>query len=514
MQISLSHITFSYPHADHVVLNDVSLTFTQGWTGIAGDNGCGKSTLAKIVAGTLHADSGHVIPHLACAYCPQGSGLATEDLDAFTMDWSGDAIRLRDRLSIEDDWMYSYDDLSFGQKRRVQIACAISKHPDVLILDEPTNHVDIATKDAVLQALKTYKGIGILISHDQDLLNDLVTSCVLFTFRGARMFKGTYAQASATYQEGISADKDKKRDARNVAKRLASERQRRAEEAARSNARRSKRGLDEKDHDARAKIGLAIVSGKDARATHASRIMADRARTAERDASAIFVPKRYDGSIHAYGARSTRSTVAEIPEGWIPFGNDVRDPVDKLEDGVSGVHIPRAMVGPAEKIALVGPNGAGKSTIVRLIHRAIESDVPMLYIPQEVSASQQHALIKHVRSLSPQQRGRIMSQVAQLNSDPDEMLSGANVSPGELRKLAIAYGGLSDPEVLLLDEPTNHLDIHSVEMLERFLQAFPGCVIMVSHDMHVVRSVCDRIWKVTPHRKGDVVRSTVSCMML
>lgn len=366
----------------------------------------------------------------------------------------------------------------------------------------------------MLQALKGYKGIGILISHDQDLLNELATSCVLFTFRGARMFKGTYAQASATYQEGISADKDKKKDARNAAKRLASERQRRVEEAARSNARRSKRDLDAKDHDTRAKIGLAIVSGKDARAAHTSRIMTDRARTAERDASAIFIPKRYDGSIHAYGARSNRAVIAEISEGWIPFGDDSRDPVDTLENGASGVHMPRAMIGPAEKIALIGPNGAGKSTIIRQIRRAIEGGVSTLYIPQEISASQQRAFMEQVRALSPRQKGCVMSQVAQLNSDPDEMLSGTSLSPGELRKLAIAYGGLSDPEVLLLDEPTNHLDIHSVEMLERFLQSFPGCVIMVSHDMHVVRSVCDRIWEVTSNREGDVVRSTVTCTML
>lgn len=104
-------------------------------------------------------------------------------------------------------------------------------------------------------------------------------------------------------------------------------------------------------------------------------------------------------------------------------------------------------------------------------------------------------------ALDDADKGRVLSLVAGLNSDPDALREGPNISPGELKKLLIAEQLLQEPNLLILDEPTNHLDVGSIEALERALAAFPGAIILVTHDEQLLHAVSTVRWHID--RTGD-----------
>lgn len=497
MQLALSRVTYTHPAAQDPILNNVTIAFPQGWTGLLGDNGCGKSTLAKIACGLLKPNSGAVSGNLLAAYCPQEADEAPAILTDFALDFGREARSLRDRLSLTDDMPWRWDELSFGERKKLQIACSLWQRPDVLAIDEPTNHLDREARAQLTGLLASFTGVGILVSHDRELLDALADRCASFEASGPHretrivIRPGGYSQASSQAErERMTAIDERKRAKEHLA-RLSAEREQRAQEAARADAKRSKRGLDPKDKSARAKIDLAIVSGQDGARGKLLRQMDGRMAAAQDRAAATFIPKRYDGSLFLNAAPSSRKTVLHIPAGSIPCGEN------ELE-------LPELFVGNTERIGIVGPNGAGKTTLLdhvrRLLAQQVQSpgdrELPVLDIPQEPNAQERASILAAVHSLSPTDRGRVLSCVAQLNSDPSRILEGAATSPGELRKLMIARGLLDAPSLIIMDEPTNHLDLHSVEALEQALAQFGGALLLVSHDHAFLRACTNITWEI------------------
>ena len=497
MQLALSRVTYTHPAAQDPILNNVTIAFPQGWIGLLGDNGCGKSTLAKIACGLLKPDSGAVSGNLLAAYCPQEADEAPTILADFALDFGREARSLRDRLEVTDDMPWRWDELSFGERKKLQIACSLWQRPDVLAIDEPTNHLDREARAQLTGLLASFTGVGILVSHDRELLDALADRCASFEASGPHretrivIRPGGYSQASSQAErERMTAIDERKRAKEHLA-RLSAEREQRAQEAARADAKRSKRGLDPKDKSARAKIDLAIVSGQDGARGKLLRQMDGRMAAAQDRAAATFIPKRYDGSLFLNAEPSSRKTVLHIPAGSIPCGENE-------------LKLPELFVGNTEHIGIVGPNGAGKTTLLdhvrRLLAQQVQSpgdrELPVLDIPQEPNAQERASTLAAVHSLSPTDRGRVLSCVAQLNSDPSRILEGAATSPGELRKLMIARGLLDAPALIIMDEPTNHLDLHSVEALERALAQFGGALLLVSHDHTFLRACTSITWEI------------------
>lgn len=112
----------------------------------------------------------------------------------------------------------------------------------------------------------------------------------------------------------------------------------------------------------------------------------------------------------------------------------------------------------------------------------------MLYIPQEPSNEQKQTSLEKLHNLSYEDRGLVLSIIAQLNSEPDRFLEGDIISPGEMRKLMLALGILEQPEIIIMDEPTNHLDIGSIEALEKILETYSGALLLVSHDSKLTQA--------------------------
>ena len=150
-----------------------------------------------------------------------------------------------------------------------------------------------------------------------------------------------------------------------------------------------------------------------------------------------------------------------------------------------------------ERIGIIGRNGAGKSTLVGEVVRRLDPSVRALAIPQEPTAEQCRGALSRLATLDSRSRGRVLAVAAALNSDPDRLVEGDRTSPGEMRKLMLGLGMLDAPELIIMDEPSNYLDLHSVEALERLLAAFPGALLLVSHDAALLEATTSVCWEIS-----------------
>ncbi len=384
---------------------------------------------------------------------------------------------------------WRYAELSCGEQKKLQVATALWQRPDALVLDEPTNHIDHAAREQLACALRRFDGIGILVSHDRELLDALADRCASFEAGKLVVRPGGYTAAHGQAElERATAVRERKAAKENLA-RLAAEKDARAHEAARAKARMSKRHLDPKDHAAKGKIDLARVSGQDGARGRLSAQMDARLAAARDRVAAAHVEKRYDGDLWLDAHPSPRKTLLRIEPAAIPCGE-------------GSLAVPKLFVGNTDHVGIVGPNGAGKTTLLAHVRMLLDPAIALLDIPQEPTESQRAAALARSAALSPAERGRVLSVVAQLNSRPDRLLEGDRTSPGELRKLMLALGMLDRPELIIMDEPTNHLDLHSTEALERALAAYPGALLLVSHDRSFLQACIDRTWEV----EGGAVR--------
>ena len=487
MQLSLQSISYTYSSSVEPILHNVSVVFPQGWTGLLGDNGCGKTTLAKIACGQLAPQEGMVTGPSVALLCSQETAFAPENLYDFAAAYDREARDLRRELALEDDMPWRYDELSCGEQKKLQIACALWAKPDVLVLDEPTNHIDAAARSCLMTALRRFDGIGIVVSHDRELLDGLVERCASFEAGAVRVRPGGFTRASGQRDLERSASMRERRRAKEQLDRLMVEKDKRAHEAARADARMSKRRVDPKDRSAKAKIDLARVSGQDGRRGRLSSQLEGRLDAARERLARVRVEKRYDGDLWLDVAPAPRRVLIRSRECDIPCGP-------------GALHLPDLYVGNTDHIAITGPNGAGKSTLLEHLRPHVPDGIAWLDIPQELDEELAHGVVERVRALSSGERGRVLSVVAQLNSDPARILEGCATSPGEMRKLLLALGVLSSPALIVMDEPTNHLDLHSVEALERALAGYPGALLLVSHDERFLNACTSVRWNILDGR--------------
>ena len=191
--LRFDNVDFTYDSMTGKLLSGVTLHFSRGWTGIVGPNGSGKTTLLLLACGRLQPNHGFIsIPKLVC-YCPQRTDDPPEGVEELMAAQDRDSLILKSDLDLKDGDLHRWESLSFGERKRFQIASALYHNPDLLALDEPTNHLDAATKNLLYRALKGYRGIGLLVSHDRELLDNLCRECVFIESPAAIMRPGNYS---------------------------------------------------------------------------------------------------------------------------------------------------------------------------------------------------------------------------------------------------------------------------------------------------------------------------------
>ncbi|MDR3052475.1 MAG: ATP-binding cassette domain-containing protein, partial [Coriobacteriales bacterium] len=419
MLITVSNISYTYQDAPAPALVPITASFAPGWTGVVGSNGSGKSTLLRILCAELPYYSGTMTPPgVSGVYCAQETEQPPPLMEDFALDYQAHAVKLRRSLGVEDDWAWRYNSLSHGERKRLQIAAALWRDPAILALDEPTNHVDAPTRDIILATLRSYSGVGLLVSHDRDLLDQLCTQCLFIRATRATLRSGSYTQGHEQETlERLTAQRERKA-AKSELSNLHAEKTRRAGEAARADARRSARHLAKGDSDGRARLGLAIVSGQDGKAGRLSAQLDGRMAAVQERLASAQVEKQHEGSVWLETRPSRRKVLVELPAASLRLGDE------------RTLSYPHLSVGPTDHIGLTGPNGAGKSTLLRSLLQRIPEDIPYLFIPQEVDAAESRGILQSLKGFSKEVLGGILNIVARLGSDPARLLSGESLSPG------------------------------------------------------------------------------------
>lgn len=141
--ITFSSVSFSYGNSQNILFDDLNLSFSKGWTGISGSNGTGKTTLFSLILGSLKPDAGLIRTSGNIVYCPQLYVPISYDDYPYIYDYSKETCEYKRLLGLDDEMFIREDNLSGGEKKRLQLFSALSRKPDILLLDEPTNHLDL-----------------------------------------------------------------------------------------------------------------------------------------------------------------------------------------------------------------------------------------------------------------------------------------------------------------------------------------------------------------------------------
>jgi ATPase subunit of ABC transporter with duplicated ATPase domains len=482
LRILFEDVSFGF---NEPLFERMTVSFDQGWTGLVAPNGTGKTTLLRLITGELAPLSGRVrvtAPD-GIVWCRQQSSDQWNELQRFASDTSGPAQRWRGRLGAKTTDIERFGQLSAGERKRWQLAMVLASEPSVLLLDEPSNHLDEPGRLLLAGVLQRFEGVGVLVSHDRALLDALTTRTARITGRSVDVSAGNYGAAlhewDARDAATANAREALKRDRQRIHLRADAQRRNAAgAERDRSNRRVM---MDKKDHDARNILRKNKAESAGRRLARDAAALESRRERIDAEIASLRVAKQLGGDIFADYAPWPKPIVLRASFDSLAFG-------DQRLLGRTSLDIART-----EKVSLEGPNGCGKSSLIgELSRQNPQAFAQSVYLPQVFVAEFRDELARRLGELPAASRGRVLNIVAALGSSPDAVLASACWSPGETRKVALALGLVSSAPALILDEPTNHFDLPSIERLERLLAGFPGCVVLVTHDAVLAERVATR----------------------
>ena len=364
------------------VIAEAHVRLVPGRYGLVGANGAGKTALLRVLAGHLAPTEGSVRrePRGACvALCAQEVDELPEDVISLACDGEGIAGELRGRLGLDPDTLERWSLLSPGERKRWQIGAALAREPEVLLLDEPTNHLDAKGRALLLGALRRFRGVGVIVSHDRALLDHLLTTTIRVHDARVTMHVGGYADAASSWAAELRALDDAhgraKALVRSTASRLAdARRDHDGAERERSSGARMK---DKHDHDARGGLRKGEVAGAAARLGRNVQVARAELERAEREVPTFTRDCTLGGKVFATYARAPSANVFHVDEDRMATA-----------DGVTLLHDVRLTIGREERIHVVGANGAGKTTLLGALLRGGPPLERVLYLPQELGAAE------------------------------------------------------------------------------------------------------------------------------
>lgn len=471
--IRLRDICFQF-RSDLPLFQKISAQLESGWCALVGENGCGKSTLLQMLAGLLQPDSGTIQFDRSVHrihYCPQELLQPDSLLEKFSEDFGKEANLWRDRLELDASQLRRWCTLSAGERKRWQVGAALYSHCDVLLLDEPANHLDGESRVMLMRGLASFQGTGILVSHDRELLDSLTKTTWWLAEGKLDCYATSYSQAKALREVHTQSRQDAYQSAQNKVKNLERRLQQARLNHASAERNRSLSKGNPKDSDSRTIGAQTVKDWAEDRLGRQVRVLRD-AKDRAQDALPEFV----------HASRLGRSIFVDYEEPRQP--HLLRLQAETIYAGTQEVLRNVAFTwGRKDRIRIRGVNGAGKSTLLRAMLSTPHAPVnQLLVLPQEHGQAEVRSMVEEVLALHPLVKGRVCTLLAALGCSPQVLGKQGILSPGEARKLHLALGMGKHVWGLVLDEPTNHLDLPSVERLEAALQAFPGAILLVTHD--------------------------------
>ena len=441
----------------------------------------------KLISKELKKEEGTIQGNDLTYYCAQSTENPPTNIEAFMLTYDSQSFKIRDLLDIKDSWLYQWETLSHGERKRVQLGVALFESPDVLLVDEPTNHLDNKSKDIVLNALKSFKGVGVLVSHDRELLDSLSKITIILKNRQVVTYRTSFSNAMDEYYKNVEFQEKAQTKQDIELKKLKKSIQTQQEKVSQSKKRFSKKGLDKNDSDAKTKINMARLTGKDK--NDGQLITKLQSKQKQILANTIQTDKTYTLGIEFNVTRSKNIFPVVIEKSTLQLSETKQLSYQTLA------------INEYNKIGIVGENGSGKSSFLNHMLASTDLYDECLYIPQELTEEESKKFFDKINTLPNNIKGEIYTIVRKLASDPVKLQDSFLPSPGEIRKLMIAKGLLQNPSLIILDEPTNHMDLDSILSLEQALTEYNGTIIIISHDKAFLDAVVTDIWKF--EKEGD-----------
>ena len=481
--IYIDHITFAFENSPDPLFEDLTFQLDKSWTCIVGANGSGKTTLLKILCGLLCPDNGSIKIPGKTYYSEQRTDFPPATIESFFNSTSQFTYKLKNTLQIQDEWQHQWNVLSHGERKRCQIAVALNQQPKVLAIDEPSNHLDLYSKNILFNALKSFSGVGLLVSHDRDLMDKLCQRTIFINPPKIDLRKCNYSNAFQEIKRDIKSTNAAYILAKNEVKKLQRKVKDQRRKASSADKKRSKRNISAKDHDAKSKIDLARLSGKDSIEGQLHKRLQSKLSKAQQKQHEMHFTKLQATGINFKIDESGRMFPIIIPSGRIKLG-------DK-----KSLLFPELTIQSGDKIGIIGNNGSGKSTFLNhLLKKMYINNDKTIYIPQEITIEESEIIINRIQHYNDEQKGQLMTIISRLGSAPDHILQTTIPSPGEVRKLMLAEGIMLNPTLIIMDEPTNHMDLVSIECVESALNACNCAQILVSHDKTFLNNTINYYW--------------------
>ncbi len=495
------------------ILNNISFQIDQGEKlAIVGNNGAGKSTLLKIITGELDADAGNVVlakdttvGYLAQYQNDAASGtiydivysarediiniknqlqdmeeqmkhLTGDDLDNLLIKYHSltdtyehmegntyDSLVsgvLRGLGFADEDFTKKMEELSGGQKTRVSLGMLLVKKPDILLLDEPINHLDLRSIQWLETYLSNYKGAMILVAHDRYFLDKIVTRVLDITHGLTHLYKGNYT-AYAMQKADILKTK------------------------------------------------MREYEKQQTMIAHQQEVI-DKLKSFNREKSIKRAESRQKAldKIEVMDAPIMEENHMKLTlEPEVSSGKDVMD-IHNLSKSYDGKVLFEGfdfLLQKGEHVAIIGDNGTGKTTLLKIINEAVTADTGEIklgsnvhigyYDQEQQRLDDSKTLFDEIADTYPNMNNtKIRNCLAAFLFTGDDCYKRiGDLSGGERGRVALAKLMLSEANFLILDEPTNHLDMESKDILEQALNSYTGTLLYVSHDRYFVNQTAHKI---------------------